>query len=136
MTSVRRSLKLTLLRACAELTFTCRTLAHYSIHPASMGNRTIFLVNNTLHCISNAKGICQNLRTCPKGRRSFEQLLFFFSSSLFLFTVWNKNNVNQLAFILDLSASVRFGRLFIVTLLHSLWELSLVHEYKAILFVD
>jgi len=61
----------------------------------------------------------------------FFLLLFFCSLS-----GTKTHNVNQLAFILDLSASVRFGRLFIVTLLHSLWELSLVHEYKAILFVD
>ncbi len=78
LTSVRRSVKPTLPRACAELTLTCRTLAHYS--SASMGDRTIFLVNNSPLCVSNAKGICQNQRTCPKGRNSFDQYLLIWST--------------------------------------------------------
>ncbi len=78
-------------RAHAQSSLSPVALQH-TTHPASMGNSTIFLLNNSLHCVSNAKGICQNQRTCPKGRNRFEQYLLIWSTSavLFLNTVWNR----------------------------------------------
>lgn len=85
-------------------------LAHSS---ASMGDRTIFRVNNSPLCVSNAKEICQNQRTCPKGRNSFDQYEAHFAV-LFLNTVWNRKGTRtHMAFNLDFSALIVFGRLLI-----------------------
>lgn len=77
LTSVSRSVNPRMRRAHTHL-------SHF-IHPASMGNRTVFLVNN-----SNAKRICQKQRTCPKGRKTFDLLIWSTFAVLFLNTVWNR----------------------------------------------
>ncbi len=70
-------------------------LSHFSTYSsASMGDRTIFLVNNSPLCVSNAKGICQNQRTCPKGRNSFDQYLLIWST-LCSFYFWTQSGTEK-----------------------------------------